>query len=70
MRSGNPSSDTKLTVGFEALMVLVGISLIADWVTPKDPSRRFSKLIDSLLGIGWLVVMAATTLYGLSMGTL
>ena len=34
-----------------ALVCLTAIFLLLDWTTRKDPTRRFSKLIDSALGV-------------------
>jgi hypothetical protein len=40
------------------------IALTPDW----GPSRRFSKLIDTVLGIGWVLVIGAMFIYSLGMG--
>jgi hypothetical protein len=65
----NPVSSTipYLMVG---LPIFVALLLVADWTTQKDASRRFSKLIDSFLGIAWILAIGAALIYSLSMGTL
>jgi hypothetical protein len=70
MRPGNPSSDAKHFVVLDVMIGLTCVFLVLDWATRKDPSRRFSKLVDTVLGIGWLLVIGAMIVYSLSMGTL
>ncbi len=54
-----------------AVLVFVTLTLlIADWATQKEPARRFSKLLDSIVGIGWLLALLVAVLRSLSMGTL
>jgi len=64
-----PASNSALilTVG---LVIITLALLIADWATRKEKARRFSKLIDSIVGIGWLLAILAAVLFSLSMGTL
>jgi hypothetical protein len=70
MRPGNPSSDATHFLVLNFMIGLTCVFLVLDWATQKDPSRRFSKLVDTVLGIGWLLVIGATFTYSLSMGTL
>ena len=51
-----------------AATALVALLLLVDWFTPKEQSRLFSKLIDSIIGIGWVLTICALTLWPLSMG--
>jgi hypothetical protein len=66
----NMSSVEKLARASQVLSVIIAVLLVLDWATRKDPSRRFSKLIDTVLGIVWLLVVGAIIIYSLSMGTL
>ncbi len=54
-----------MMVGFTAL---IAILLIADWSTRKDQSRRYAKILDSAIGIGWLVAIGALVVRSLAMG--
>ena len=63
----NMSSIEKLARASQALSVTIAVLLVLDWATRKDPSRRFSKLVDTVLGIGWLFVVGAVFIYSLSM---
>jgi 4-hydroxybenzoate polyprenyltransferase len=53
-----------------AVILLVLTLLIADLTTRKDRARRFSKVIDSIVGLGWVLTILAAVLRSLSMGTL
>ena len=69
-RPRNPSSDAKHFLVLDVMIGLTGVFLVLDWATRKDPSRRFSKLVDTVLGVAWLLVIGAMFIYSLSMGTL
>jgi hypothetical protein len=66
----NPSLILEINLAFKIGMVLIFAALVVDWSTPKEPRRKFSKLIDSLLGVGWMVAMGGIIVYSLGMGTL
>jgi hypothetical protein len=66
----NSSSDSMFSLVFNIMIGLTGILLVLDWVTKKDPSRKFSKLVDTVLGIGLLLAIGAMVIYSLSMGTI
>jgi|SRR5580700_2132188 hypothetical protein len=70
MRPGNPSSDAKHFLALDVVIGLTCVSLVLDWATRKDPSRKLSKLIDTVLGIAWVLLIGAMIIYSLSMGTL
>jgi hypothetical protein len=70
MRPGNPSADAKHFLVLNVMIGLTCISLVLDWATRKDPSRRRSKLIDTVLGVAWILLIGAMIFYSLSMGTL
>jgi hypothetical protein len=65
----NPSSATTVGVIFDVAMGLICILLVLDWATKKDPSRGRSKLVDTVLGVVWILLMGALVVYSLSMGT-
>jgi len=52
------------------LTFIILMLLMADWMTRKDETRKFSKLLDSIVGLGWLVTILTLILRSLSMGTL
>jgi hypothetical protein len=54
-----------MTAGFTAL---IAILLIADWSTRKAQSRRYAKIIDSAIGIGWLIAIGALVIRSLVTG--
>jgi len=62
---GNLILTVTASLGFVTLVLL-----IADWVTQKDQTRRFSKLVDTVIGLGWLLAVLMAVLWSLSMGTL
>ena len=66
----NPSSGSSWGLALKIVAGVICIVLVADWFSRKDPSRRFAKLIDSLIGIGWLIAMVELMLYSLGMGTI
>jgi hypothetical protein len=66
----NMSSAERMAGVMQALSVVIAALLILDWTTGKAPSRRFAKQVDTVLGIGWLLVNGAIFIYSLSMGTL
>lgn len=49
---------------------LICASVLIDWVTPREASRRNAKLIDSSIWILWVLSMGYIVLYSLQMGTL
>lgn len=53
-----------------ALGFLILVLLVVDWATRKDQSRRFSKSIDAVVGIGWTLAILVAVLRSISMGTL
>ena len=50
-RSGNRRSDAKHFLVLDVMIGLTCVFLVLDWATQKDPSRKFSKLVDTVLGI-------------------
>lgn len=66
-KPSNPPSSSVLVLT-AGLVFIVFTLLIADWVTRKDQARRFSKLIDSVIAVSWLVGIGAIVLYSLGMG--
>jgi hypothetical protein len=64
-----PGANSALILS-AVLMFIVLALLIADWMTRKDETRKFSKLLDSIIGLGWLVTILTLVLRSLSMGTL
>jgi hypothetical protein len=65
----NPSSASRYGLVLEIAAVLICGVLLADLFSRKDPSRRFAKLIDSVMGIGWLIAIAELIVYSLGLGT-
>ena len=55
-------------VGGGTLMVLA--LLVSDWATQKNPSRRYSKLVDTLIGIAWVLFIASVFVVSRAMGTI
>jgi hypothetical protein len=51
-------------------MALICVSVFIDWVTPREASRRYAKLIDSSIWVLWVFSMGYLVLYSLQMGTL
>jgi hypothetical protein len=45
---------------------LICVLLLLDWTTRKDPSRRYSRQIDSILGIGWVLAVGSIFVWALS----
>lgn len=66
----NMSSARKVATGMKASSVVIAVLLVLDWITRKDPSRKRSKLVDTMLGVAWILLIGAMVLYSLSMGTL
>jgi hypothetical protein len=66
----NMSSAQKLATAMKVSSVVIAVLLVLDWITRKDPSRRRSKLVDTVLGIAWVLLIGAMIVYSLSMGTL
>jgi prepilin signal peptidase PulO-like enzyme (type II secretory pathway) len=67
------SGDSSASHGATGLMILFGIIcilILVDLATPTDPSRRRSKVVDSVMAIASVLTMGALVLYSLSMGTL
>jgi hypothetical protein len=69
-----PSLD-RLLKGAAAFVVyggtlLIFVLLLLDWMTRKDPLRRFSKLLDTILGLGWVLIMGFLFVWSASMGIL
>jgi hypothetical protein len=62
----NPNNFVLTYLNFAAT-ALVALLLLADWLTHKEKSRRFSKLIDSVIGAGWVLTMCVLTIFSLSM---
>ena len=54
-----------ITVGFAILTITL---LIVDWNTREDRTRRYAKILDSAIGIGWLVAISALVIRSLAMG--
>jgi ABC-type Fe3+ transport system permease subunit len=50
--------------------LIAGVLLASDWLTRKDCSRRYSKLIDTFLGATWLFLVTFFTLRSIAMGML
>jgi hypothetical protein len=65
----NMSSAQKLATAMKVSSVVIAALLVLDWITRKDPSRRYSKLVDTVLGIAWVLLIGAIIVYSLSMGT-
>ena len=63
-------TTTSVLIFTIVLVFIIPTLLIADWATPKVQTRRFPKLVDSIIGIGWLLTIAVAVLRSLSMGTL
>jgi uncharacterized membrane protein len=68
-KSPVPGGSSFLKVS-ATLVIIILVLLIADWVTRKEQARRFSKLIDSIIGVGWLLAILVAVLRSLSMGTM
>jgi hypothetical protein len=66
----NPSSAAHAATALTILFGVVCVLIAVDWTTPKNPSRKYSKLIDSVIAIVFFLSMGALVLYSLSMGTL
>ena len=49
---------------------LICMSVLIDWFTQRDTSRRNAKLIDSSIWVFWIISMGYIVLYSLQMGTL
>ena len=56
-----------LFISTKVAIDLVLLLLIADWATKKDLSRRFSKSIDSFIGIVWILGACALLLSAFGM---
>ena len=56
-----------LFISTRVALDLVVLLLIADWATRKDSSRRFSKSIDSFIGIAWILGVCAVVLSSFGM---
>lgn len=67
---GNPSIDAKQGFAFEVSSGLLIVLLLFIWTTRKNPARRYAKLVDSILGAGWILLLGALVLRSLSMGTI
>jgi hypothetical protein len=65
----NPSSASRYGLAMEIAAGFICLILLADWFSRKDPTRRFAKLIDSVIGIGWLIAVIELIVYSLSLGT-
>lgn len=64
-----PGDYSVLILTVVLMLIVLGL-LIADWITRKEQTRRFSMLIDSVVGIGWLMTISLVVLLSMSMGTL
>jgi hypothetical protein len=64
------SSASHWATGLMILFGIICILILVDWATPKNPSRRHSKLVDSVMAIASVLTMGALVLHSLSMGTL
>src|ERR1035441_925002 len=67
---GNPELDAKENLTFEITSGILIVLLVLDLTTRKNPARRFAKIIDTLLGIGWILLIGALVLRSLIMGTI
>jgi hypothetical protein len=67
---GEPPSASHVTIGLDSLFGIICVLIVVDWATPKNPSRRYSKLVDSVMAMVSVLTMGTLILYGLSMGTL
>jgi len=56
-------SVTPVGVALYAVIYLIGALLVLDWATRKDPSRRNSKLVDTVLGMTWVLLIGAMLVY-------
>ncbi len=69
-----PSLD-RILEGTAAFVVYGGtlmifLLLLLDWMTRKDPLRRFAKLVDTILGLGWVLIMGFIFVWSVGMGIL
>jgi hypothetical protein len=48
---------TIVAIGLTILMVSIAALFIWDMATPNDASRKSAKLIDGLIGAGWLALV-------------
>jgi hypothetical protein len=59
----NSSSFSTVGVALYAVLYLIVGLLMLDWATRKDPSRRNSKLVDTVLGMAWVLLIGAMIVY-------
>jgi len=63
------SASSSSLLYFQVCLVgATAVLLLADWFTRKDPSRRFSKLIDTFAAISWIVIVGVLVIHSLAMG--
>jgi hypothetical protein len=68
-KSTGPATNLVLILTIALVFIILAL-LVADWATRKEQTRRFSKLIDSIVGVGWVLAIIVAVLHSLSMGTL